>query len=66
MKRKKRTTKTTLESNTIELNMDDDEPDVKNISVKDTIDYERMRVADLKNLARDRGLSGYRNLRKMI
>ena len=46
--------------------MDDDEPDVKNISVKDTIDYERMRVADLKNLARDRGLSGYRNLRKMI
>lgn len=44
--------------------MDDDEPEVKNISVVDTIDYERMRVADLKNLARDRGLSGYRNLRK--
>ena len=55
---------TTLETPTIELNMDDDEPEVKNISVKDTIDYERMRVADLKNLARDRGLSGYRNLRK--
>ena len=55
---------TTLETTTIELNMDDDEPEVKNISVVDTIDYERMRVADLKNLARDRGLSGYRNLRK--
>ena len=43
--------------------MEDDEPDVKKFVV-DTTDYERMRVADLKNLARDRGLSGYRNLRK--
>ena len=55
------TQETTLENPTIELKMDDE---VKNISVVDTIDYERMRVADLKNLARDRGLSGYRNLRK--
>ena len=42
----------------------EEESQVKNISVVDTIDYERMRVADLKNLAKDRGLSGYRNLRK--
>ena len=43
--------------------MDEDVPEVKKFIV-DTIDYERMRVADLKSLARDRGLSGYRNLRK--
>jgi hypothetical protein len=47
-----------------QIELETPEKSVKKINVKEEADYERMRVSDLKNLAKDRGLSGYRNLRK--
>jgi len=50
----------------IEFTLDppEDEEVVKKVSVNKDINYDILRVTDLKGLARDRGLSGYRNLRK--
>ena len=36
----------------------------KTIFIEENNDLEKLKVADLKNLCKEKGLSGYRNLRK--